>query len=231
MKRTTLVLSVYLLLAGCIDAKATRKPKLVLNVDAINFCLKEAGETFVWNDLQLRNTGSGPVLVHGIEVRGDQGCAFQCVYESAPAGGEGSSKLMPCPAEGKAAGFQPIEIAPDTTLLLSVAYTPAMTGQTDNAALVVTSDAANIPPEEAELKKLVIPMCGTGIEPIGLSDGPDTERSSAFPPDAGRVSESDAGREASADAETDRPGASDAGETPCPACATPPEEGAPGCSQ
>ena len=236
MKRTTIALFAYLIISGCIESKPKRTPELILNVEAINFCHKEAGKPYVWNDLQLRNPGSAPVVIHGIAVRGDKSCAFECLYERLPADGLGPSELLPCPSEGSGAKFQPFEIPEETTLLLKMTYTPSAPDQTDNAALVVTSDAANIEPEDAEQKKLVIPICGTGIEPITPS-GTDAGSGTMAAPDAGPAATPDAGQDAAVEIDTGmKIDAAPAGEpatdeTTCPACADPPKKGVPGCQQ
>jgi hypothetical protein len=223
MKRTTTAFYLSLLVAGCIDSKATRTPELVLNVEEINFCAKEVGETYHWNNLQLRNTGSGPVTVHGVSLRGDQDCVFGCRYQGVRAEGTGATVMVTCPSEG-AANPPPVVIAPDTTLLLQLTYTPSAMDHTDSAALVVTSDAENIPPEDAELKTMVVPMCGTGVASGLDADGPDTASDTMMAADAGSGKEADAGV-------TGPPAGAvpDAGEVPCTACAAPPEKGAPGC--
>ena len=223
MKRTTIALFAYLIISGCIESKPKRTPELILNVEAINFCHKEAGKPYVWNDLQLRNPGSAPAVIHNIAVRGDKSCAFECLYERLPADGLGPSELLPCPSEGSGAKFRPFEIPEDTTLLLKMTYTPSAAGETDNAALVVTSDAANLEPEDAERKKLVIPICGTGIAPGTMPEGADTETTPALLPDAGPTTGPDAGGDAAAEDQPEAPA--------CPACPDPPKKGAPGCGE
>ena len=91
MKHTPSLFLVALFLVACIDQEATSKSRLEMNVETVNFCQKEVGKTFVWNHLQLRNTGSEAAMVAGIAVRGDKNCAFKCFYERPPADETASS--------------------------------------------------------------------------------------------------------------------------------------------
>ncbi len=219
MKPNFLLLLPALFAASCINSVASDKSRLELNVDTVNFCQKEVGKTFQWNDLQLRNTGSETTTVSGIALRGNGACAFQCYYERPPAMPSGEPTLEPCHEEGAGAGFGPIEIDPGTTFLMRMSYTPTGVGIVDTAALVITTDAGNQTADEEEVATLVVPMCGVGI------DAPPAEPET----DAGLLPELDGGEDASLPLDTAPPDTADAGEA-CPVCGALPDKGAPGCA-
>lgn len=217
MKRTVLFPLAAIFAASCINSGASDKSRLELNVETINFCEKEVGKTFHWNDLQLRNTGKDPTTISGIALRGNESCAYRCFYERPPAAVGGEPTLEPCAEEGSAAQFAPIEIAPGTTFLMRMSYTPTAVGVVDRAALVIATDAGNQTSDEEETATLVVTICGKGIEAAPPEPGTD-----AGAPDP------DGGVDASVPVDTTSPETADAGGD-CPVCGAPPEPGAPGC--
>ncbi len=147
------------LLAGCIG-EDTENAKMVLNVDTINFCNRTLGETVVWNDVQITNTGRSDLLLSKIAVRGDDTCAFQVFYpEQTPAG---KLKTRLAPQEQNSKGFSPVTVPPDQGILLKVVYTPSEIDKADHADLVIQSNASNLVENTEKTVTTVISMCGFG---------------------------------------------------------------------
>jgi len=155
MKRFTFFILIYLL-TGCLGEGSKATSKLELNVDAVNFCDRVVGESFMWNDLQIRNTGKGPLTIRSIKIRGDAGCAFQCSYNS----GNGIAK---CPRESSSSKATSVTVADGDTLLVRVIYTPSTEDEADKATLVITSDADNLGEDDVEWPVALVPMCGQGV--------------------------------------------------------------------
>jgi hypothetical protein len=168
-------------LSGCLGGGNETTSKLKLNADAVNFCDRVVGESYVWNNLQLRNTGKGPLTVKSIQIRGDQGCAFQCFYDT------GGGRTSKCPRESGGGSVPPVTIFKGGTLLLRVIYEPGAEEYTDRATLVIATDADNLD-DDGEWHNLLIPLCGHGVADLSPEGdaGPDDGE------DAG-VSEGDAG--------------------------------------
>lgn len=201
MKQVILSILFFLFVAGCVGSGAN-DAKMVLNVDAINFCNRPVGETVVWNDVQITNTSRGELTLSNIAIRGNATCAFEVSY---PRENEnGKLKTSTVKAEGNGS-FTPLVISPHQGIVLKVAYTPSSEGEDDQAALVITSNAANLNSGSKETVTTVIPMCGVGVS------------ADAFSTDLW-----DAGIELDA-------GASDAGVLECKSCGKALKKGAPAC--
>jgi hypothetical protein len=190
------------LLSSCIDASVELGSGLTINHQSINLCKKAPGETFTWENLQLTNTGPGDLIIADITLRGNANCAFEALREAADE--EPADTLYPvAPEEETSTGFI-MTVPVGQTRVIRVDFTPSGAGVTDEAALVITTDATNLPPTEAVWKTLVIPICGTGLE------AGETEP------------EADAGPDASVDSGAEAPPI-------CEPCGATPEKGAPGC--
>ncbi len=214
-----------LLLLGCTSAGKSNEPELEISPtvsQGINFCQKPVGEKFIWQNFQMRNTGDANLIVTGIMLRGDASCAFRCFREAAM--GETAGELYPCPEEEQ--GETPFEmiIRPGATRVVRIEYTPAQIGETDRAALVIRSNAADIDPGEEQFTTVAIPMCGTGSEAdTAIVDdldagGPSDEAADAAPED-------DAG-----DDESDEDDATES-HLDCGSCGKPLSPGAPDCGR
>ena len=158
MKRLFLFIT-FSVLSGCLSDGSNTTSKLELNVDEVNFCTRPYGDSFVWNDLQLRNTGKGPLNIKSIAIRGDAGCAFECSYNT----GKG---ITNCPRESAASSRAPFSVAEGDSLLVRVTYTPGEEEDedaSDLATLIITTDADNVTNEETNWSVVKVPMCGWGI--------------------------------------------------------------------
>lgn len=201
MKRLPIIiLSIWFF--GCIGEGGKTTAKLELNVDTIHFCERTVGEPFVWNDLQLINTGKGPLTIKNIELRGDTGCAFACEYRSDTRG------IVSCPRESKGTEGALVTIPKGAARLVRLTYTPSEAGYLDEAGLVITTDADNIG-NTGEWRQRVVSMCGQGV-------AADTDTEAGDSPDGGVGAEPDGGL------------TTDAG-TGCGSCGKAPKKGAPGC--
>lgn len=158
--------------AACAGGSDDDRPELEVAPLEANMCFKELGESFDWAGLQLTNVGDAPLVVTNLEVRGDATCAFRCFRE--PADGEDPTGSYPCPQEEENAPGFVMTIMPSDLRFVRLVYTPSAADSTDRAALVITSNSADLLADGAELGALEIPLCGTGIEPGGFE-----------PPDAG----------------------------------------------
>jgi hypothetical protein len=197
-------IALIFVLTGCIGEGTKATSKLELNVGSVNFCERTVGESFAWNDLQLLNTGKGPLDIQSILVRGDEGCAFQCFYRPT-----GRTSLVACPPEGSGANALPASILAGETLLVRVVYTPGAEDNTDQATLVINTNADNTEPKNKNgWGQVLVPLCGTGVPADTDVEG-----------DAGADSEPDGG-----------PSVLDGGAPgDCGDCGAPLPKGAPGC--
>lgn len=207
MKQVILSISFLFLVAGCVGS-GTDDAKMVLNIDAVNFCSRAVGETVVWNDVQITNTSRGELTLSNIRIRGNATCAFEVSYpRESNAGKLKTSTVKP---EGKGS-FTPLTIPPFQGIVLKVAYTPSGEGVTDQAALVIASNAANLNSGSDETVTTVIPMCGEGVNADALS-----------------IDVQDAGIDMDAGLDMDA-GIPDAGAAECKSCGKALKKGAPGC--
>ena len=197
MKQLISIIFVLFGVVGCVGS-GSDDARMVLNVDTINFCNRPVGETVVWNDVQLLNASRGELTLSNIAIRGNETCAFEISYprETVP------GKLKTSNAKPEGSSFAPLVVPSGQGIVLKVAYTPSGEGVTDTAALVITSDAANLNNGPNETVTTVIPMCGVG------------EKSDASLWDAG--------------VELDG-GDPDAGERSCGSCGKALKKGVPGC--
>ncbi len=150
-------------LVGCVGGNSKGTPKLEINATEINFCSRPSGETTVWNNVQLRNTGKGPLTISSLRVRGDAGCAFACTYMDP----QYSDVLIACPSEVGGGPQAEMTLDAGQTLLVRIEYTPSAPGTPDAAALVIKSDAENQTDTSGKVVPIAIPMCGTGIDAEG----------------------------------------------------------------
>ncbi len=169
-----------LALSGCLNEGGTATSKLELNVDDVNFCGRPYGESFAWNDLQIKNTGKGPLTIKSIKIRGDAGCAFECSYSS-------GRSIASCVREASSGGTS-VSVAEGDSLLVRVVYTPSDEDASDKATLIITTDADNLTDDEEKLAVVKVPVCGRGL-PV------DTDTAG----DAGVPTDGDAGVEACGD--------------------------------
>ncbi len=229
---------VVALFAGCTGDSGNVSPKLEVNIEidsGIRLCQKVVGKTYQWQNLQLNNTGKGDLIVSNIEVRGDANCAFQVYREVAF--GEDPAGVYLCPQEHeKKAPFEMI-VPAGASRLVRIEYTPSAANVLDQAALVITSNATNIAPEEEQWKPLILPMCGRGIaeETDGrvtqngdLDGGVDSGFDSGT--DAGGDADSDTDTDSDTDVDTDTDADTEENDLECPSCDENLAEGAPWCS-
>jgi hypothetical protein len=160
MKRLIFLSSICIWFFGCVGTNSKGTPKLEVNVTEINFCTQPSGETAVWNNLQLRNTGKGPLEISSLRMRGDAGCAFTCSYPDA----RQSDAVIACPNEAGKDGQSKITLEAGNTLLVRIEYAPSARDSKDAAALVIKSDAENQTDNSGKAVPLVIPMCGIGTD-------------------------------------------------------------------
>ena len=165
MKRTLLILLNCLALSGC-TGNSDGSPKLELNAESVSFCESPS----VFNNLQLRNTGSGPLTISKIGMRGDGGCAYTCDY-AVP----GAVDVRPCRNEG--AKSAEVRLEAGQTILVRIGYTAPVEGEAAPAAVVVESNALNLLAGDASTATVVIPLCagmpvtdGGDLLDAGISD-------------------------------------------------------------
>lgn len=195
-----------LLVSGCAGkGEDAGSPDIELSMKEINMCLKEPGTTFVWQGFELRNSGEENLIISNIEIRGDKNCAFRCFREHAD--DEEVDLSYPCAREDDGSKLFQLTVPPGYASMVRIDYTAAEAGATDQAAVVITSNADTYLEEGSGWGRLVIPMCGAGYEPVdGFDAGVD------------------------AGGEYDAGGDSEKGRPDCPTCATL-EKGAQGCQQ
>lgn len=187
-RRLGALVAIAVALSGCVDDPTASTPDLALTPAEVNMCFKQVGDTYDWQGLQLESTGEVDLTIVNIEVRGDSSCAFQCFREAAD--GEPVDQLYPCPQESdNTAGIQ-MTIHPGEARFVRFAYTPSAAGVTDNAALVVTSDAESFLEEGSPVGRAAVALCGQGFEeddPPEQDTDPDAgvECPICEPPDAG----------------------------------------------
>jgi len=157
-----------LAVAGCATDSAKRTADIEVSPAAGNMCFKQLGASYEWQGLQLQSVGEADLIITNIEVRGDSGCAFQCSRQAAD--GEPPDQLYPCPQEGDGSPGFAMTVPPGSIRFVRLIYTPTADGVTDQASLVVTSNAESYLDEGSPTGRVEIPLCGQGFE---QGDEPD----------------------------------------------------------
>ena len=180
MKRILYIVVVCCALWGCAGEESGTSAKLELNVASIQFCEPSS----VFNNLQIRNSGKGPMTIRGIWMRGDEACSFSCDY-AIPGN---SGRVMTCPNEGS--GGTSIRLDAGHTLLVRLEYTASGGTEMDSGAVVIESDAANLLEGDETSALSVVPLCGNAgsdgdfSSDAGESDGGESD-GGVTPPSCG----------------------------------------------
>jgi hypothetical protein len=187
--RSVLAIATMLLPAvvgSCEGVSSEPRAELSAVETEINFCYKQVGETREWQGAVLESSGSAPVEITRIMLRGDPGCAFR-VFREAASGEEPGA--YPLPPEEEPGGPISLVLAPGQVAFVEILYDPSAAGETDSAAMVV--QAATSDPEQGQL---VIPLCGVGLAPGGTPpDESDADAGSDGGPDCPPCEELDEG--------------------------------------
>ena len=170
MKRTLYILLSSFALLGCGNSGAS--PKLELNVESVSFCESPS----VFNNLQLRNTGNGPLTISKIRMRGDADCAYTCEYVV-----PGKNGVQSCLNEDSASNST-VHLEADQTILVRIEYTAPEAGDPAAAAVVIESNALNLLEDDASTATVVVSLCagtivtdGGDLSDAGTSDAGDAE--------------------------------------------------------
>ena len=187
--------------AGSNESKKTTEVQIISPEIPLCDKLFIPGDTIVWQNFQMRNITSVDWNIYNIEVRGNSNCAFK-VYRDESLMGETGMKL--CPEESSDNPPLGLVVPYKNSTVLRVEYTPSQEGIMDYATIVITSNAQvetyqteveqvwadpedDVPGEESEITKILIPMCGAAILPVPADGGVDETDTDFLPYDCPRV--------------------------------------------